>query len=773
MEQRVDPDRILGLAQVLMRFNRTIENNETGLSGEIRSFLADIRRSYPEQDVGLAILEVERALDEVHDSAVLVCDGLDQKTTILKKTADEYTETEQLVVQMASRKPSVSWSANLAKLSSSNTSRFGSSADRTDKTEKPSVVQMLKGYFHQAQKWFLQIRLASFQNDPQIGELLAQMQNGTMAEQQQAAAQLMKINSAIQNLARCQAAYSVYSQYGNKPYMNEVHSQAEEFRKKLRELGISDSLVSANLSAYYTDSALNACVYDPRLSDWTLLPKAIWSSEDAKLSEDKQIAILMLTDLYFKATTPEARDEVLSMADGIRNGSLSTYALFGNKLDSSAVSEIVQNLVNSEWAFPETILSIGHDSKFAVFANSNLSYHEEDVNAVMADLSGDLIQAEEAYWNSGIYTEENWWLDEAKLVEALAMISRDARAGGISLPEVSGNKMAAIQYLLKVPVTKEWGMDTLLPLEAAMTKQKLEGDSLVLTEENLKAIIDRYVEIETSPGVQWGQVGVGVLQTIGGGLEAAFGVTVGTVTSPTVAGGLFGAFIATHGASNFTGGLSRIWNGFQGSNAGDTANFMKNAYVAVGGETGEMIYNGVDLAVAFAQPADIVTKMIYKSPTAAIDAYRAEKMVSSVMEGAGEGRLNTYGDALRKNLGSAADSHADEYNKILRHVEESGVKVDYRSGTLAYEPSFGSPGRLILDPDASIGAVRHEYRHMLDDFDLGHPGMRVIADSDLFWRLEYRGYMEEIKLAREIRDYDAGRFILQEMRARRQEILGR
>lgn len=143
------------------------------------------------------------------------------------------------------------------------------------------------------------------------------------------------------------------------------------------------------------------------------------------------------------------------------------------------------------------------------------------------------------------------------------------------------------------------------------------------------------------------------------------------------------------------------------------------------------------------------------------------------IEGTGEGRLNTYGDALRKSLGSAADSHADEYNKILRHAEESGVKVDYRSDTLAYEPSFGSPGRLILDPDASIGAVRHEYRHMLDDFDLGHPGMRVIADSDLFWRLEYRGYMEEIKLAREIRDYDAGRFILQEMRARRQEILGR
>lgn len=62
---------------------------------------------------------------------------------------------------------------------------------------------------------------------------------------------------------------------------------------------------------------------------------------------------------------------------------------------------------------------------------------------------------------------------------------------------------------------------------------------------------------------------------------------------------------------------------------------------------------------------------------------------------------------------------------------------------------------------------------MLDDFDLGHPGFRIMEDSDAFWRLEFRGYMEEIGVARQIRDYDAGRAILQEMRARRFEILGR
>jgi|LSQX01.3.fsa_nt_gb hypothetical protein len=33
--------------------------------------------------------------------------------------------------------------------------------------------------------------------------------------------------------------------------------------------------------------------------------------------------------------------------------------------------------------------------------------------------------------------------------------------------------------------------------------------------------------------------------------------------------------------------------------------------------------------------------------------------------------------------------------------------------------------------------------------------------------------MEEIRLARQLKDFDAGRFIIKEMRARRMEILGR
>lgn len=152
------------------------------------------------------------------------------------------------------------------------------------------------------------------------------------------------------------------------------------------------------------------------------------------------------------------------------------------------------------------------------------------------------------------------------------------------------------------------------------------------------------------------------------------------------------------------------------------------------------------------------------------EAAEAGRGVSRV---SGSARLNTYGDALREKLGPAYLSHTEEYNIILNEAREMGVQVEYRVGTLAYDMEYGRPGKLIIDPDASIGALRHEYRHMLDDFYLGHPGMRIIADSDEFWRLEFRGYLEELNLARQIRAYDAGRFIINEMRQRRMEILGR
>jgi len=60
----------------------------------------------------------------------------------------------------------------------------------------------------------------------------------------------------------------------------------------------------------------------------------------------------------------------------------------------------------------------------------------------------------------------------------------------------------------------------------------------------------------------WTRLG-GFGQMLGGAAEAAAGYTFGTVTLPTVAGGILGAAIGTHGIDNVQAGARQFWSGKQ------------------------------------------------------------------------------------------------------------------------------------------------------------------------------------------------------------------
>jgi RHS repeat-associated protein len=62
-------------------------------------------------------------------------------------------------------------------------------------------------------------------------------------------------------------------------------------------------------------------------------------------------------------------------------------------------------------------------------------------------------------------------------------------------------------------------------------------------------------------GSSWVNRGWGALGAVGGGLTAAFGYTFGTVTAPTVAGGIAGAAIGTYGLDMFQAGIRQMWTG--------------------------------------------------------------------------------------------------------------------------------------------------------------------------------------------------------------------
>ena len=103
----------------------------------------------------------------------------------------------------------------------------------------------------------------------------------------------------------------------------------------------------------------------------------------------------------------------------------------------------------------------------------------------------------------------------------------------------------------------------------------------------------------------------------------------------------------------------------------------------------------------------------------------------------------------------------------------------FRNGQNGYAPGLspGKAGQVILDPDASIGAVRHEYQHFLDDEAAGRPGYNSYFDENsnpmARWRFEIRGYRIELKLAKQLGNKNVRRQLLENARAEKKAILGR
>ena len=87
--------------------------------------------------------------------------------------------------------------------------------------------------------------------------------------------------------------------------------------------------------------------------------------------------------------------------------------------------------------------------------------------------------------------------------------------------------------------------------------------------------------------------------------------------------------------------------------------------------------------------------------------------------------FHAEGDHLFDTLGPAIINNKKEYNYIISELARNNVEVKFRSGQFGYGPSIkgGKPGQMIIDPDASIAALKHEFGHYLDDAELGFPSM--------------------------------------------------
>jgi hypothetical protein len=131
-------------------------------------------------------------------------------------------------------------------------------------------------------------------------------------------------------------------------------------------------------------------------------------------------------------------------------------------------------------------------------------------------------------------------------------------------------------------------------------------------------------------------------------------------------------------------------------------------------------------------------------------------------------------DPLRA-LGSARETHPSEYQLSMERLDTAGVEVDLRPGSMSYSPSAaaGQPGRLILDPDASYGALVHEMSHFTDDEAAGFPGLRFwLEDPAVTAAGEERAYMAEIDYANSISETTIANRLTELMNERIRQLRG-
>ena len=115
------------------------------------------------------------------------------------------------------------------------------------------------------------------------------------------------------------------------------------------------------------------------------------------------------------------------------------------------------------------------------------------------------------------------------------------------------------------------------------------------------------------------------------------------------------------------------------------------------------------------------------------------------------GQLFTKDDPARDYFGSAKQSHPKELAEIVERIEKLGVKIVYREGTMSYQPSpvSGKPGQVVIEPDASYSAWKHEEKHVLDDYEAGWLGFRLVIDPKQAALMEKAAYDIEIELAKQ------------------------
>jgi len=110
-------------------------------------------------------------------------------------------------------------------------------------------------------------------------------------------------------------------------------------------------------------------------------------------------------------------------------------------------------------------------------------------------------------------------------------------------------------------------------------------------------------------------------------------------------------------------------------------------------------------------------------------------------------------DPIREIVGKGSESHPKEWHEIMTDLEKNGVEINYREGGIAYGPGSraGQPGSMVMDPEASMSALQHEYNHFSTAKSKGFPSSaQAFQDWEGWIADEVKSYNIEIKIAEDL-----------------------
>ncbi|MGF7048369.1 hypothetical protein J2T13_002877 [Paenibacillus sp. DS2015] len=265
MLQKVDLGKLLDLEQGMRPLNRKTDEDWISLYKELKSMVDVIRGDYSESSVvQSSVREIESLMQEIHKLSESISNKISNKRSELKNTEAQYRSNEEKLKLSLNKLITVNWKYQIP----GQFTGFGSNDGKTP------VIDRIKTFLLQIKDSSVVNRLDPFKDDPKISSLLQMLNVGNAQEQKYAREQLDMILKALDEVARSQIAYGIYSRYQNENYMLEAHRYADLQRSELKRLGVSDKYYdgSINLSTHYKGSPLAACSYNPLRTDGSAMP---------------------------------------------------------------------------------------------------------------------------------------------------------------------------------------------------------------------------------------------------------------------------------------------------------------------------------------------------------------------------------------------------------------------------------------------------------------------------------------------------------------------